>query len=289
MDVTSDILVVSLPVALLWKVRINIWQKVGLSLSLCLSLVMVFVTIVRMAGIKLEGGVDIVWLAFWQQQECSIAVIMVSVSAFRSFFVAGAARKRSPNLPIASRKLILANNQSPTVDTSDPQALTASNAGRMLTSSSFQIRLPQIPSATLTSVRGFIRNAESSSSRVTDSSSDNLMLSSNDGHDNIRSSSGGDPLRTRRDGLENLAESRRPPFKHLPSSQTRSFEPADTAYAEADAEYAQPSGRKQSRWNRIARWRRPGSDGTQTGYWSILSMFRTEDARSTEQPRKEDH
>lgn len=283
MDVTSDILVVSLPVALLWKVRINVWQKVGLSLSLCLSLVMVFVTIVRMAGIKLAGVVDIVWLAFWQQQECSIAVIMVSVSAFRSFFVAGAARKRSPKLPIASRRVILANNQSPTADTSVSQGLTASNAGRMLTSLSPPIQLPQIPSATLTSVRGFIRNAQSSSSRMTDSSSDTLMLSSNDGHDNFDSSSDGDPLGTRRDGLEKLAESQRPPFKHLPSSQNRSSRPDETASPDEDAERAQSSGRKQSRWNRIARWRRPGSDGTQTGYWSILSMFRTGDASSMEQ------
>ena len=283
MDVTSDILVVSLPVALLWKVRINIWQKVGLSLSLCLSLVMVFVTVVRMAGIKLAGGVDIVWLGFWQQQECSIAVIMVSVSAFRSFFVAGAARKRSPKLPIASRKVILANNQSPMEDTSESQGLTASNAGRTSTSLSLPVQLPQIPSATLTSVRGFIQNAQSSSSRVTDSSSDTLMLSSNDGHHNICSSSDGGPLETRRDGLEKLAESQRPPFKHLSSSQTRPFGPVDTAYPDEDAERAQPSGRKQSRWSRIAPWRKPRSDGTQTGYWSILSIFRTGDARSMEQ------
>ena len=60
MDVISDILVVSLPVALLWKVKIDIWQKMGLGLSLCLSLVMIIVAIVRIAGIKHTGIVDIV-------------------------------------------------------------------------------------------------------------------------------------------------------------------------------------------------------------------------------------
>ena len=273
---TSDILVVSLPVALLWDLRINRWQKVGLSLTLCLSLVMVLVAIIRTAGIKFAGTVDIIWVQFWAQQECSIAVIMVSVVAFRSFFVAGAAAKRSPRLP--SRRIIRANNHLPTADTSDSQGLTASNARRMLASLSPPIQPPQSPSATLTSVRGF--NAQSSSSRVTDSSSDTLMLASNDGHDNFGPSSDGDPLGTRRDGLEKLAESQRPPFKHWPSSQNRSSRPDETAPPDQDAERAQLSERKLSRWSRIARWRMPWSDETQTGYWSILSMFRTGDART---------
>lgn len=247
-----------------------------MSLTLCLSLVMVLVAIIRTAGIKFAGTVDIIWVQFWAQQECSIAVIMVSVVAFRSFFVAGAAAKRSPRLP--SRRIIRANNHLPTADTSDSQGLTASNARRMLASLSPPIQPPQSPSATLTSVRGF--NAQSSSSRVTDSSSDTLMLASNDGHDNFGPSSDGDPLGTRRDGLEKLAESQRPPFKHWPSSQNRSSRPDETAPPDQDAERAQLSERKLSRWSRIARWRMPWSDETQTGYWSILSMFRTGDART---------
>ena len=59
---------------------------------------MVIVTIVRIAGMKPRGSgsVDIVWLAFWQQQECSIAVLMVSVSAFRSLFVPSPAQPPAP-------------------------------------------------------------------------------------------------------------------------------------------------------------------------------------------------
>ena len=97
MDITSDLLVLSLPVSILWRVRISVRQKIGLAFSLCLSCVMVVVTIVRIAGIKSRSGtVDIVWLAFWQQQECSIAVLMVSVSAFRSLFVPDPAKTRAP-------------------------------------------------------------------------------------------------------------------------------------------------------------------------------------------------
>lgn len=88
MDVLTDIIVLSFPIAILSQVQTRARQKVGIGLWLCLSLAMIVVAIVRIAGIKLAGGdVDIVWLAFWQQQESSIAVIMVSASAFRSLFV----------------------------------------------------------------------------------------------------------------------------------------------------------------------------------------------------------
>lgn len=97
MDITTDALVVSIPIVLLWRVRINLRQKIGLGILLCLSLVMVIIAIARMSGINLtNGAVDIVWLAFWQQQECSVAVIMISISAFRSLFVVSASKRPSP-------------------------------------------------------------------------------------------------------------------------------------------------------------------------------------------------
>jgi hypothetical protein len=105
MDISTDLLVLSFPPLLLWRVRITPRQKLGLTISLCLSAAMIIVAIVRMAGIQLPGGTpDIVWLAFWQQQECSIAVTMVSASAFRSFFCAkdqnsGFARRRGQKSP----------------------------------------------------------------------------------------------------------------------------------------------------------------------------------------------
>ena len=78
----------SFPIAILLQIQINARPKAGIGLWLCLSLAMVIIALVGIAGIKLAGGkVDIVWLVLWQQQESSIAVIMVSMSAFRSLFV----------------------------------------------------------------------------------------------------------------------------------------------------------------------------------------------------------
>ena len=135
----SDILILFLPITLLWKVRISLRQKIGLACSLCLSGVMIIVTIVRIAGIKQRGSgsVDIVWLAFWQQQECSIAVLMVSLSAFRSLFVQSPAQPpmlRQPrSTPSEKRRRFLRRRPDPDLyDTHEANGL------------------PQIPSATLT-------------------------------------------------------------------------------------------------------------------------------------------
>lgn len=149
MDVVTDILVVSFPVALLWRVRVNVRQKIGLGVSLCLSLVMAIVSIVRISCIKFNGGaVDIVWLVFWQQQECSIAVIMVSVSAFRSLFVANTATIVSPKQDKLSsywRKRLLQKRNRFEQD-------SGSNGDE----------LSQIPSATLTGMRTMIGGARMS-------------------------------------------------------------------------------------------------------------------------------
>ena len=146
MDVLTDIFVVSFPVVLLWKVRINLRQKIGLGISLCLSFMMVIIAIIRIAGIRLENGtVDIVWLASLEQQECSIAVIMVSVSAFRSLFVANTTTNPSPKpykSPPHWRKRFL---QKEGVSTEDSWETGA--------------QLPEIPSATLTGMRTIIEDA----------------------------------------------------------------------------------------------------------------------------------
>ncbi|MCJ1437073.1 hypothetical protein MMC27_006458 [Xylographa pallens] len=149
LDIVTDVFVVSFPIALLWRVRITLRQKVGLAMSLCLSLVMVITAITRISGINLDGGaVDIVWLAFWQQQECSIAVIMVSVSAFRSFFVVSASNHASLRKPKAStywRNRLLQKRSAASSDTEKGVN-----------------ELPQIPSATMTGMRTAIQGARGS-------------------------------------------------------------------------------------------------------------------------------
>ena len=89
LDVVSDVLIASIPICLLWKVKISTRQKVGLGLILSLSLSMAIIAVVRVIGTHLPGsGIDSIWGCFWAQNECNIAVLMVSLVSFRSFFVA---------------------------------------------------------------------------------------------------------------------------------------------------------------------------------------------------------
>ncbi len=100
---------------------------------------MIIVTIVRIAGMRIRGSgsVDIVWLFYWQQQECSIAVLMMSVSAFRTLFVPSPA-----NLPPPSEKGRRFMRRRPDPDLYDTHGTNG---------------LPQIPSATLTGMATLVR------------------------------------------------------------------------------------------------------------------------------------
>ena len=97
-DSMAKFLVVSIPVCLLWRVNIRPAQKLGLASFLCLSLVMAVMAIVRISGlqIKLLSGdstFDSAWLNLWQQIEASIAICLVSLTAFRQLFIASGPKR----------------------------------------------------------------------------------------------------------------------------------------------------------------------------------------------------
>lgn len=147
MDILTDFIVISFPIAMLWQVNITARQKAGIGFWLCLSFVMVIIAVVRIAGIKLPGGnVDIVWLAFWEQQESSISVIMVSMSAFRSLFVESTATPA----PRRNHKYSANNWRRRLVR----RALGSGNGNGDAERS---MGLPQIPRATLTGMSETIR------------------------------------------------------------------------------------------------------------------------------------
>lgn len=94
-DTMGDILIISVPVVLLRRVRISLRQKFGVGITLCLSLLMIVIALVRICGMYLAPHkVDILWIEFWNQQQCNVAVTMFSMTAFRSFCV-----KAAPQAP----------------------------------------------------------------------------------------------------------------------------------------------------------------------------------------------
>ena len=90
--------VISIPVLLLWKVRIDIRRKLALGGILCLSICTIVISIIRLAGGGTSNGaIDTAWVLFWYDLEAAIAIIIVSVTAFRALFVAHQAMKyRTP-------------------------------------------------------------------------------------------------------------------------------------------------------------------------------------------------
>ena len=91
-------LVITIPISLLWNVRIKTRQKLGIGAFLCLSVVMIIVAIIKASGIRTSvDSFNLVWELFWQQIEACAAVLMVSFTAFRSIFLSKKQQKLDRN------------------------------------------------------------------------------------------------------------------------------------------------------------------------------------------------
>ncbi|KAK2853312.1 hypothetical protein FQN49_005192 [Arthroderma sp. PD_2] len=88
LDILGDALILYIPVRLIWTVRVRWTQKVALALSLCLTVLMTIVTIIRGAGVYYKGLVDANWETYWVVICAEIGVCLASATAFRSFFIA---------------------------------------------------------------------------------------------------------------------------------------------------------------------------------------------------------
>ena len=75
--------------------KIRLGQKVGLCAFLSLSICMAAVSAVRVGGERYHQNYDFTWLFFWMQVEASIAVSVVSLTAFPAVFLSTAASRGS--------------------------------------------------------------------------------------------------------------------------------------------------------------------------------------------------
>lgn len=87
LDILTDVLIISLPIALLWNVKIDLQKKLTLIGIFGLSIVMIVIALIRVAMAPLTPTViDTPFMFFLQILEAGIALVMVSVSAFRGLF-----------------------------------------------------------------------------------------------------------------------------------------------------------------------------------------------------------
>lgn len=109
---------------------------------------MIVIAIVRISGFLKNGQIDPVWILFWHQIEGAVAIIMVSMTAFRSMLgikalKASEERRRERSWFSHHRKLRFRYFKKSSQDESKSE------------------QLPSIPGATLTGMRTFINGSES--------------------------------------------------------------------------------------------------------------------------------
>lgn len=92
---TNALQVLPLPIYILWRARLKPLQKVGLGVFLTLDVWMIIIASVRVAKLHSHGFVDVTWPFLWQQMEASIAVVMISLTAFRSIFASHGMKERN--------------------------------------------------------------------------------------------------------------------------------------------------------------------------------------------------
>ena len=80
-------IVISIPARILWQVKMKFRQKLGIGVFLSLSFFMIVIAFVRISGYRAHGSYGYTWQAFWMEFEACVAIIMVSLTAFRSLFV----------------------------------------------------------------------------------------------------------------------------------------------------------------------------------------------------------
>ncbi|SLM38057.1 hypothetical protein LPUS_08153 [Lasallia pustulata] len=101
-DVITDGMIILIPVLILYRVPISLRQKISLMVLFSLNIVMISFAITRVAAANTAHGEIDPAVFFWFEVEPSVAVIMVSMSAFRALYVEHtAARKPKPTGRIA--------------------------------------------------------------------------------------------------------------------------------------------------------------------------------------------
>ncbi|KAA6406929.1 MAG: hypothetical protein FRX48_09227 [Lasallia pustulata] len=163
LDIVGDLLILYIPSRLIWGIKVRWPQKAALSSCLCLTILTIMCTIIRISGIhtsRTVKAIDSVWETYWQFIAANIALTMTAATAFRTFFLSRV-KDRAPQAPRAKDTLyskagrLLRSTFSPRSWRSKASADSPGDGNE----SNIPIELPyQIPGGTMTSIRTFINS-----------------------------------------------------------------------------------------------------------------------------------
>ncbi|KAJ5946524.1 hypothetical protein N7454_003363 [Penicillium verhagenii] len=109
LDIVGDLLILAIPAGLILKIRVDWTQKLALGSSLCLTFVLVALSITRVAGLKYHKQVDLIWETYWQSMSAELGVFLAAASAFRAFFVSQ--KQNKAYVPAYAQKLRISSNK----------------------------------------------------------------------------------------------------------------------------------------------------------------------------------
>ncbi|GKU04909.1 hypothetical protein FLAG1_07653 [Fusarium langsethiae] len=82
-DVTSDLMIMALPIAVLPSLQLDRKKKIGLGIVFSLGVIVISVAIVRMSQVIVKRQVDLVGLAIWGAVETATALVVGSLPALK--------------------------------------------------------------------------------------------------------------------------------------------------------------------------------------------------------------
>ncbi|OJI85584.1 hypothetical protein ASPTUDRAFT_118620 [Aspergillus tubingensis CBS 134.48] len=144
LDALTDMMIISIPMRLLYKVQLRTLTKLGLGCFLCLSVFMCTCSIIRTAGTWYHGLLDYPWQVFWLHLEGCIGVTMGSITVYRSTLIG------SNEVSTAFKKYFTRIKNAVLGSSSGTAEGSPAEENKTQTR---QIRLPSIPQATITGLR----------------------------------------------------------------------------------------------------------------------------------------
>ena len=84
---------------MVWGLRLKWSKKAAIAATLCLTVLVVIITIIRIATIVHQDKIDPIWGVYWHIIAAEVGVIMAACMTFRVFFVA----RNKPGSPHSSR------------------------------------------------------------------------------------------------------------------------------------------------------------------------------------------
>jgi len=162
LDVVGDFLILAIPIRLIWVIRIQWSQKVILSFSLCLTIVVIVLALIRASGLVTRGQasdmsqsgpiLDVVWELYWQFLSTDVGLVLTASTAVRTLFVVKSQNNESI-LPQWAKR-VYRGLTSPRYWRS--KRSSGGSEGPSNRSNTQHYDLPAIPSATMTGIRTFI-------------------------------------------------------------------------------------------------------------------------------------